>query len=1057
MGFVGFLTFGFTQVTCPPPNTLSINGNSVPPGYLLIHGWAFLLSDWDGHPMSSGFSNVIYSSQDMSGMDASLLFPQKFPECDNVFIPLQGPQNRYFPCQVFNSNNTVFPDASQFTNTSSCHTSSRASEQLSQLTNQGVPTVSGRLEQKSNIYYDYDHVQESSHLMIYNGNVLNLQLLQSLPRTYYTVSPDGLVDQLIRNMSHYAGKDMTYTIKGRKPVGLLWEQEAECLSKTIRIGQVDSISVGCMLSNIVLYISLVVILGVIISKFVLAVIFGWFLSWKLGSFKEGQSYSARMKRDKQIENWAKNINIAGPVMNNSNPSSVSYAMKRRSIFPNSSRFTPLEHGSTRFGFNKSQVPVWKLPNDSKTTSYASRNSSVLNTSKPYASTAAFPASHPPRFSWDGHIADPEIVNRSVCPFPLSPNVVPQPAMDYMPFNYPLAHTICLVTCYSEGEQGIRTTLDSICMSDYPKSHTLLLVICDGLIKGSGETMSTPDICVGMMRDLITPADEVQSQPYIAIADGSRRNNYAKVYAGYYRFDNETIPEEAQLRVPMITIVKCGSPEEQDQPKPGNRGKRDSQIILMQFLQKVMFDERMTMMEYEFFNSIWRVSGVSPDCYEICLMVDADTKLYPDALSRLISAAVKDPEISGLCGETKIANKMDSWVSMIQVFEYYISHHQSKAFESIFGAVTCLPGCFCMYRIKAPKGPNGYWVPILANPDIVQHYSENIVDTLHRKNLLLLGEDRYLSTLMLRTFPHRKMMFVPQAVCKTVVPDTFKVLLSQRRRWINSTIHNLFELVLVHDLCGTFCFSMQFVVFMELVGTLALPAAISFTLYLVILACLGQPAIVPLILLALILGLPAVLILMTSRKVVYVCWMLIYLISLPIWNFVLPTYAYWHFDDFSWGDTRKVEGIKKDKGHGHEGGEFDSSVITMKKWSEYEIDRRIKIAKDRNLPIPHFIERNYSVDVFRNTNNISYEDRIKKYRHLSDDSGNIPLTAGMDQGDLSTESLSPLDVLSKTGVYNSARNTSASRTSAAYAMDDLEESMQTVPIIIDYSDPIRDEK
>lgn len=219
-----------------------------------------------------------------------------------------------------------------------------------------------------------------------------------------------------------------------------------------------------------------------------------------------------------------------------------------------------------------------------------------------------------------------------------------------------------------------------------------------------------------------------------------------------------------------------------------------------------------------------------------------------------------------------------------VFEYYISHHQSKAFESIFGGVTCLPGCFCMYRIKAPKGPNGYWVPILANPDIVEHYSENVVDTLHKKNLLLLGEDRYLSTLMLRTFPKRKMIFVPQAVCKTVVPDTFSVLLSQRRRWINSTIHNLMELVLVQDLCGTFCFSMQFVVFMELVGTLALPAAISFTLYLVILACIGQPAVIPLILLAIILGLPAVLIVMTSRKLVYVGWMLV---SLATWACVCP--------------------------------------------------------------------------------------------------------------------------------------------------------------------------
>jgi chitin synthase len=254
----------------------------------------------------------------------------------------------------------------------------------------------------------------------------------------------------------------------------------------------------------------------------------------------------------------------------------------------------------------------------------------------------------------------------------------------------------------------------------------------------------------------------------------------------------------------------------------------------------------------------------------------------------------------------------------------------------------------MYRIKAPKGDSGYWVPILANPDICEHYSENVVDTLHKKNLLLLGEDRFLSTLMLKTFPKRKMVFVPQAVCKTVVPDTFRVLLSQRRRWINSTIHNLFELVLVRDLCGTFCFSMQFVVFMELVGTMVLPAAISFTLYILVLAILPtslipghSKPIISLILLAFILGLPGILIVITSRKVAYLGWMLIYLCSLPIWNLVLPAYAFWHMDDFSWGETRKVEGSVKDVGHTDKEGEFDSSHIVMKRWVEFERERRWK--------------------------------------------------------------------------------------------------------------------
>ena len=102
--------------------------------------------------------------------------------------------------------------------------------------------------------------------------------------------------------------------------------------------------------------------------------------------------------------------------------------------------------------------------------------------------------------------------------------------------------------------------------------------------------------------------------------------------------------------------------------------------------------------------------------------------------------------------------------------------------------------------------------------------------MHKKNLLLLGEDRFLTTMMLRTFPKRKLIFVPRAFCKTTVPDTFKVLLSQRRRWINSTIHNLMELVLVNELCGVFCFSMQFVIMIELIGTVVLPAAVVFTLY-----------------------------------------------------------------------------------------------------------------------------------------------------------------------------------------------------------------------------------
>jgi chitin synthase len=190
-----------------------------------------------------------------------------------------------------------------------------------------------------------------------------------------------------------------------------------------------------------------------------------------------------------------------------------------------------------------------------------------------------------------------------------------------------------------------------------------------MIKGKGEHLTTPEIALSMMGDHAVLPEDVQAFSYVAVASGAKRHNMAKIYAGFYDYGAHSIvPREKQQRVPMMVVVKCGTPDEATKSKPGNRGKRDSQVILMSFLQKVMFDERMTELEFEMFNGLWKITGISPDFYEVVLMVDADTKVFPDCLTHMVSAMVRDPEIMGLCGETKIANKAESWVSMIQVFE-----------------------------------------------------------------------------------------------------------------------------------------------------------------------------------------------------------------------------------------------------------------------------------------------------------------------------------------------------------------------------------------------------
>jgi cellulose synthase/poly-beta-1,6-N-acetylglucosamine synthase-like glycosyltransferase len=86
-------------------------------------------------------------------------------------------------------------------------------------------------------------------------------------------------------------------------------------------------------------------------------------------------------------------------------------------------------------------------------------------------------------------------------------------------------------------------------------------------------------------------------------------------------------------------------------------------------------------------------------------------------------------------------------------------------------------------------------------------------------LFSLGEDRFLTTLMMKHFPTFKTKFTPDAVAHTVAPESWRILFSQRRRWINSTVHNLCELVLLPELFGFCCFSMRFFVFIDLLGTL----------------------------------------------------------------------------------------------------------------------------------------------------------------------------------------------------------------------------------------------
>ncbi|ODH45671.1 hypothetical protein GX48_08249 [Paracoccidioides brasiliensis] len=484
--------------------------------------------------------------------------------------------------------------------------------------------------------------------------------------------------------------------------------------------------------------------------------------------------------------------------------------------------------------------------------------------------------------------------------------------------------ICQVPAYTEGEDQLRKALDSLTALQYDNKRKLICVICDGMIVGGGNDRPTPKIVLDILG--VDPKIDPPALPFKSVGAGSDQLNYGKVYSGLYEYEGNVVP--------YIVIVKVGKESEQTKSKPGNRGKRDSQILLLSFLNRVHHRSGMSPLELEMFHQINNIIGVDPELYEYLLMVDADTSVKEDSLNRLVASCANDAKIAGICGETSLENEERSWWTMIQVYEYYISHHLSKAFESLFGSVTCLPGCFCMYRLRtADKGR-----PLIISDKVLSEYSDIEIDTLHKKNLLSLGEDRYLTTLMTKHFPHMSYKFIPDAYANTAAPETWSVLLSQRRRWINSTIHNLAELMFLPDLCGFCCFSMRFIVFIDLFGTIILPATCAYLVYIIYLAATnkGQFPIISIAIIAGVYGLQAV-IFIVKRQWQHIGWMIIYIMAFPIYSFILPLYSFWNQDNFTWGNTRIVLGEKGDKRViAVEDEAFDPRSIPLQRWDDYAL-------------------------------------------------------------------------------------------------------------------------
>ena len=422
---VGFVTVGFQKVLCPQDNNAPSRFISVgsTPGTLGIQGNIFNITN----AKSPAGVNLDQLAQ-TPGQDITPLFQRDaadFEACSGLTfrVALDDPCSPATPCLLPALNQSSTFQALSITNT-------------------------GFL-----VGYSWSQVTALQDYFVLDGTVMNMS-------PYMTLHPNPIpadnVDTAIRTIMQSQatnGKDATRLFYSRSDI----QSAVPCITQRYYAGNIDKVTPGCFVTTLFLYSGLIVILGLVFVRFIMACVFNWFLS----------------------------EHLAGP------PNSQDF--NRSAISP-----AVMPEGANMSIDNKNGTAPWaagqkKLGKPSKLgRSMASSSATLIN--------------------HDGSSG-------------------PAPIMSLSQIGAEL-FAVCLVTCYSEGEESLRTTLDSISATTYSDARKLLFVVADGLITGAGEKKSTPDICIGLLE-----ADPRFGNPipmsYCAVGSGAKAQNRAMVYAGHY--------------------------------------------------------------------------------------------------------------------------------------------------------------------------------------------------------------------------------------------------------------------------------------------------------------------------------------------------------------------------------------------------------------------------------------------------------------------------------------------------------------------------------------------
>ena len=146
-------------------------------------------------------------------------------------------------------------------------------------------------------------------------------------------------------------------------------------------------------------------------------------------------------------------------------------------------------------------------------------------------------------------------------------------------------------------------------------------------------------------------------------------------------------------------------------------------------------------------------GIAQTNAEFVICIDADTKLKPDAISKLMPHFEKE-EVGAVAGNVKVGNEINL-LTHWQSIEYITSQNMDRKAFSYLNAITVVPGAIGAFRKKAIEEAGSFTSDTLAE-------DADLTVRILRCNYLIINEN--------------------SALAMTEAPESLKQFMKQRFRW-----------------------------------------------------------------------------------------------------------------------------------------------------------------------------------------------------------------------------------------------------------------------------------